>query len=107
MRWPAAPSCWPGSAIARRRFVRSSRWSAAIRDKRIRQCRLDEAVAALRSNTALQPMSPFGWYQLARVEMDRQLPDEAHRILHHLRSFEPKVAAQLARELQSSVAGAG
>ena len=29
--------------------------------------RLEEAVAPLRKNTRLQPMSPYGWYQLARV----------------------------------------
>ncbi|MEO8546293.1 MAG: pilus assembly protein PilF [Burkholderiaceae bacterium] len=65
----------------------------------IRNGRLDEAAVALRRNTELQPMSPFGWYQLARVEMDRQHAVEARRILQHLRGFEPKVAAQLAREL--------
>lgn len=64
----------------------------------IRLQRLDEAVAALRRNTELQPMSPYGWYQLARVHMERQQPEEARRILAHLQGFEPKVAAQLARE---------
>ena len=38
----------------------------------IRQQRFDEAVAALKRNTELQPMSPYGWYQLARVQVDRQ-----------------------------------
>jgi len=60
--------------------------------------RFDEAVAALKRNTELQPMSPFGWYQLARVHMDRQQPDEARRIIRHLQGFEPKVAKQLERE---------
>jgi hypothetical protein len=46
----------------------------------------------------LQPMSPYGWYQLARVHMDRQQPDEARKIIRHLKGFEPKVAAQLERE---------
>lgn len=64
----------------------------------IRLQRLDEAVRALQRNTELQPMSPYGWYQLARVHMDRQQPEEARRILAHLQGFEPKVAAQLARE---------
>lgn len=64
----------------------------------IRLQRLDEAVQALKRNTELQPMSPYGWYQLARVHMDRQQPEEARRILVHLQGFEPKVAAQLARE---------
>jgi hypothetical protein len=43
-------------------------------------------------------MSPYGWYQLARVHVDRQKPDEAVKIIRHLESFEPKVAAQLERE---------
>ena len=52
----------------------------------------------LRRNTELQPMSPYGWYQLARVHIDRQQPDEARKIIRHLKGFEPKVAAQLERE---------
>ena len=64
----------------------------------IRQRRFDEAVEALKKNTELQPMSPFGWYQLARVHVDRQQPDEAMKIIRHLKGFEPKVAAQLERE---------
>lgn len=64
----------------------------------IRQQRLDEAVPVLQRNTQLQPMSPFGWYQLARVHVDRQQPDEARKVIRHLKTFEPKVAAQLERE---------
>jgi len=64
----------------------------------IAQGRYDEAVQALKRNTELQPMSPYGWYQLARVHMDRHDPDEARKIIRHLQGFEPKVAAQLARE---------
>ena len=64
----------------------------------IRLRRFDDAVVALRKNTELQPMSPYGWYQLARVQMDRQQPDEALKIIRHLRKFEPKVADQLERE---------
>lgn len=64
----------------------------------IRQRRYGEAVEALKRNTELQPMSPYGWYQLARVHMDRHEPDEARRIIRHLRGFEPKIAAQLERE---------
>ncbi len=65
----------------------------------IRLHRFEDAVAALKRNTELQPMSPYGWYQLARVHMDRQDPDEARRIIAHLKGFEPKVAAQLEREI--------
>lgn len=64
----------------------------------IRQHRFDEAVEALRKTTELQPMSPFGWYQLARVHVDRCEPELATKIIQHLRSFEPRVAAQLERE---------
>lgn len=64
----------------------------------IRQQRFDEAVAALKRNTELQPMSPYGWYQLARVHMDRHEPEETRKIIRHLKGFEPKVAAQLERE---------
>lgn len=65
----------------------------------IRLGRLDEAAEALKRNTELQPMSPYGWYQLARVQADRQHPEQAARIVAHLKTFEPKVAAQLEREI--------
>ena len=64
----------------------------------VRQGRLDEAVEALRRNTKLLPMSPFGWYQLARVHVDLKQPEEARAVIRHLKGFEPKVAAQLERE---------
>ena len=64
----------------------------------IRQRRFEEAIVALKRNTQLQPMSPYGWYQLARVRMELDQPDEAQTILRHLNGFEPKVAKQLARE---------
>lgn len=64
----------------------------------IRLGRYDDAVKALERNTKLQPMSPYGWYQLARVHMDRQQPEQALKIIRHLKGFEPKVAAQLERE---------
>lgn len=64
----------------------------------IGQQRLDEALQALRKNTELQPLSPYGWYQMARVQMDRNAPEEAEKIIQHIRGFEPKVAAQLERE---------
>jgi predicted Zn-dependent protease len=64
----------------------------------IRLRRFDEAVPVLKRNTELQPMSPYGWYQLARVQIDRNKPDEAKKIIKHLKGFEPKVAEQLVRE---------
>ena len=56
----------------------------------IRQRRFDEAVAALKRNTELQPMSPYGWYQLARVHMDRHEPEEARKIIRHLKGSSPR-----------------
>ena len=64
----------------------------------IRQGDWNDAVIALQRNTELQPMSPNGWYQLARVHLERGEPEQARRVLRHLQSFEPKVAAQLERE---------
>ena len=69
--------------------------------------RYDEAVAALKKNTELQPMSPYGWYQLARVHVDRHEPEEALKVIRHLQGFEPKVAAQLQRETGLVVNRAG
>jgi tetratricopeptide (TPR) repeat protein len=60
--------------------------------------RPEEAIAPLKRNTRLQPMSPYGWYQLARVQHALGRLDETQRILDHLARFEPKVAGQLARE---------
>lgn len=64
----------------------------------VRQGRLSEALDALKHNTKLQPMSPFGWYQMARVHVDLHQPEEARAVIRHLKGFEPKVAAQLERE---------
>ena len=64
----------------------------------VRQGRLEEALAALKRNTQLQPMSPFGWYQIARVHVDLKQTEEARAVIRHLKGFEPKVAAQLERE---------
>ena len=44
-------------------------------------------------------MSPYGWYQLARVHVDRQRAGRKRAgSSRHLQGFEPKVAAQLERE---------
>ena len=64
----------------------------------IAQDRLSEAVEALKVNTRLQPMSPYGWYQLARVQADLGARDEAVATIDRLRQFEPKVARQVERE---------
>ena len=60
--------------------------------------RFEEALAPLERDTVLHPMSLYGWYQLARVEVDLNQRDKAQKILNHLMTFEPKVAKQLARE---------
>lgn len=62
------------------------------------QNQYEQALEAFRRNTQLQPMSPHGWCQLARVHMERQETEEVSKIIRHLRGFEPKVAAELARE---------
>jgi len=43
-------------------------------------------------------MSPYAWCELARIHVKRQEPEEAVKIIRHLQGFEPKVAAELARE---------
>ena len=73
----------------------------------IRLQRFEEAIAALERNTELQPMSPYGWYQLARIHVDRKQPEEAVKIIRRLKGFEPKVAAQLERETGLLVSGTG
>lgn len=69
------------------------------------QRQFHEAVDALKKNTALQPMSPYGWYRLAHAHLALGQPEDARRVIAHLRQFEPKVAAQLEREsgLQSGL----
>jgi len=59
---------------------------------------LSGAEQALRRNTELQPMSPLAWYQLAHLHHERGELAQAHDLLCHLRSFEPRVARQLERE---------
>jgi tetratricopeptide (TPR) repeat protein len=67
--------------------------------------RLYQAAAdALEKTTALQPMGPHGWFKLAQVRQALDQPDEALKIVLHLRQFEPTVAAQLERALGMGVA---
>jgi tetratricopeptide (TPR) repeat protein len=60
--------------------------------------RPEEAIAPLERNTKLQPMSPYGWYQLARVQHELGRAEETQKIVDHLARFEPDVARQLERE---------
>ena len=66
----------------------------------IRQGRLHEARNALKQATSLQPMAPHGWYRLAHVDLALGAPEEALLVLDHLRRFEPKVGAQLERDIE-------
>lgn len=65
----------------------------------IQQGKLHEARRALKKTTTLQPMAPHGWYRLALVELALGAPEKALQVLDHLRQFEPKVAAQLKRDM--------
>jgi Tfp pilus assembly protein PilF len=64
----------------------------------VRQQRFAESLVAFERNTKLQSMSPYAWYQMARVHMEMHDPEKALEVMRHLNGFEPKVAAQLERE---------
>jgi tetratricopeptide (TPR) repeat protein len=58
----------------------------------------DAAAAALEKATLLQPLGPHGWYRLAEVHWRQGSRDESRRLVAHLKTFEPRVAAQFERE---------
>lgn len=60
--------------------------------------RPEEAKAALERTIDLQPMSPYGYYQLASLH--HRLGDEKAcvKLVRKLHKFEPQLAAQLQRE---------
>ena len=64
----------------------------------VRQRKFEDSLLAFKRNTELQAMSPYAWYQMARVHMELNQPEKALEVMRHLKSFEPKVAAQLERE---------
>jgi len=64
----------------------------------IKTGRLDEAIGPLKKNIELQPMSPFGFYQLAHVYHRLQQPERVAKTIRRLAGFEPQVARQLERE---------
>lgn len=68
----------------------------------IRTDRLREAVEALKRNTKLQPFSPYGWYQLGMTYHHLGESAEAWRIHGHLKSFEPRFAATLKRDIEAT-----
>lgn len=68
----------------------------------IRTDRLPEAVTALKENTKLQPFSPYGWYQLGMTYHHLGESGDAWRTYEQLKLFEPKYAATLKRDLEST-----
>jgi tetratricopeptide (TPR) repeat protein len=68
----------------------------------IAQGRHADAVPCLKTCTALQPMSPYAWYQLGRTYSTLGQMQDAQDVLEQLRTFDPKVSGQLARELAAS-----
>jgi len=60
--------------------------------------RVEESIPLLTKNTELQPMSPYGWYQLAHAYHRLGRPDRVEKVIRKLAGFEPKVAQQLERE---------
>lgn len=64
----------------------------------IKTGRLEEAIAPLERNIELQPMSPYGYYQLAHVHHRLGQPKRVARLIRRVAGFEPQVAKQLQRE---------
>lgn len=59
---------------------------------------LESAIPLLRRNIELQPLSPFGFYQLGHVYHRLKRPERVSEMVKRLAGFEPQVARQLARE---------
>ncbi len=69
------------------------------------QGRLEEALHALAQSTRLQPWAPDGWALKARLHHQvRDMPAYSSTLLH-LRSFDPKAAQSLEREMTAVVPG--
>jgi len=68
----------------------------------IRTDRLREAIDVLKKNTRLQPFSPYGWYQLGMTYHHLGESGEAWRTYEHLKSFEPRYAATLKHDMEST-----
>jgi tetratricopeptide (TPR) repeat protein len=60
--------------------------------------KVEEAIPLLKRNTELQPMSPYGWYQLAHAYNRLGQSDKAKKTILKLSKFEPKVAVQVQNE---------
>ncbi len=60
--------------------------------------RLADAIAPLKKNVTLQPMSPFGHMELARVYFKLGDLERCEKRMHRLKAFDPKNAALLEDE---------
>jgi tetratricopeptide (TPR) repeat protein len=60
--------------------------------------RVEEAIKAFRKNTVLQPLSPYGFYQLAHAYLRQGDTERVRRTIKQVSGFEPQVALQLQRE---------
>jgi len=60
--------------------------------------RPEEAKAALQRNIDLQPMSPYGYYQLAALNFRLGNEKDYKKLVRKLSAFEPKLAVQLQKE---------
>ena len=60
--------------------------------------RFDDAIAPLKKNAALQPMSPYGHMELARTYFKLGDRDRCEKRMRTLRAFDPKNAAMLEDE---------
>ncbi len=60
--------------------------------------RPEEAKAALQRTIDLQPMSPYGYYQLAALHHKLGDDKQCARLIRKMHGFEPQLAAQLQKE---------
>ncbi len=65
----------------------------------------EAAIPALQAAIALQPMSPFGWYQLAHVQHRLGQVAQVRATIAKLATFEPGVARHCAREIGLAPSG--
>jgi tetratricopeptide (TPR) repeat protein len=56
---------------------------------------VEQAIPLLKRNTELQPLSPYGWYQLAHVYYRLGQTDKLKGVIQKVFRFEPTVARQL------------
>ena len=77
--------------------------AGGFRDKQVDRLRtlaqrMSEKALETKQIVELQPMSPFGWYQLAHAYHRLGQTDRVANTIRKLAGFEPKVAKQLERE---------